>query len=419
MPLSPTEQTIVRAVQARKAALLQDLERLVAIPTGLNHRPGLDETRAILAGRAAALGARVDMVPGDPRPAWLDAGREGDAAAPAGGIPPTAVCRRLGGPGHPVLIAGHLDTVHDPAGPFRELSIAPGGATATGPGVVDMKGGLVIAIHALEVLDEVGVDVPWTFLLNSDEETGSFHSDAALRAEAGRRNPDGRPAYAAGLALEPAMAKGELAIRRGGSGQFMLEAHGKAAHVGRDFAGGASAVDALARGIVAAHALSRPAEGLCVNVGPLECRTPPNMVAPHARAWGNVRFPGPEAGTALAQDLEKLSGAIPAGPSRLPRLEIHVRLNRPAKPTTPQVEALAALARQASEDLGRPLPYGQTAGVCDGNNLQDMGLATIDTLGVRGGGLHTPEEWIELASLVDRCGLLAVVVNRIGLSGLG
>ncbi|QKK09007.1 MAG: M20/M25/M40 family metallo-hydrolase [Planctomycetota bacterium] len=118
------------------------------------------------------------MVPGDSAPDWLY-GRDPGAAAP-----PTAVCGRLREGLPRVLIAGHLDTVHDPAGDFRELTIAPDGKTALGPGCVDMKGGLVIAVAALECLEEAGIGCGWSFLMNSDEETGSYHSDAALASAA-------------------------------------------------------------------------------------------------------------------------------------------------------------------------------------------------------------------------------------------
>lgn len=419
--LSGAELRLCERIAARGSALLDDLRLFVGLPTGPGST-GLEETRQRLTARAAKLGASCELIPGVAAPAWLysaAAGGEQRGASGAVSPPPTAVCRRLGATrGRGVLIAGHLDTVHDASSGFRELSVAPGGRTATGPGCVDMKGGLVIAIHALEALAEAGVEASWSLLLNSDEETGSYHSDAALRAEASRRGADGRPAYGFGLALEPAMAGGQLAVSRGGSGQFVLEATGASAHVGRDFAAGASAVERLARGIVAASALTDAGRGVVVNVGPLRCDTPANVVADSARAWGNVRFPLPAEGEALRARLAGLADAgVEAEPPRPPRkpaeLSVRTSFARPAKPLTPEVEALAAAARGVAEALGQSLPFGTSAGVCDGNNLQAAGLPTIDTVGVRGGGLHTPQEWIELPSLVERCQLLAVLVSRL------
>ncbi|MGH7133132.1 MAG: M20/M25/M40 family metallo-hydrolase [Phycisphaerales bacterium] len=410
--LSASEQHLARLIESRRQFLLDDLRLHVALPTGHNNTPALDESRERLTARCRALGATVELIPGDPRPEWLQSADSGPTT-----IPPFAICRRLNSSSSPdsaILIAGHLDTVHDPRGPFRELTTAPDHKTALGPGCVDMKGGLVVAIAALEALAEAGIDVSWSFLLNSDEETGSFHSDRALRAEAAR------PDYLAAIALEPAMADGGLAIQRGGSGQFILEATGKAAHVGRDFASGRSAVDALAQGILHAHALSDVSRGVCVNISPLWCPNPANMVADRARAWGNARFPSAEAGSLLERALRALPTSVrpPADAARAGgwapgELRVQTAFTRPAKPLTSQVQLLADAARAAAADLAQPLPFGKTAGVCDGNNLQDAGLPTLDTLGVRGGGLHTPQEWIELSSLVERCQLLAVFLSRL------
>jgi glutamate carboxypeptidase len=114
-------------------------------------------------------------------------------------------------------------------------------------------------------------------------------------------------------------------------------------------------------------------------------------------------------------EIESIVGGVPVPPGA--SLALSSTLNRPAKPGTPKVMALAGLARAAAEDLGQRLPFSKTGGVCEGNNLQDAGLPTIDTLGVRGGGLHTPTEWIELASLVERCQLLAILIARLCRNG--
>lgn len=384
-------------IDARREALLDDLRLHVGIPTGLNHRAGLDETRERFASRLTALGARFELVPGDPKPDWM-LGSEVNAQ-----IPPAAVCRRTGGRDglRPVLIAGHLDTVHDPEGRFRSLSVAPDGKTATGPGCVDMKGGLVIAVAALEALEEAGIDASWTFLMNADEETGTYHSERALRTEAW--------GHAVGLALEPALSGGELAIERVGSGQFMIEVTGRSAHVGREFEKGISAVTRLAECLVEVAKMPDPANGRIVSVGPLEGGAATNAVPDLARAWGNARFPDAKAALEI---VERLTG-LETAPGELPSVEVHHSFNRPAKPLIPATEKLALAARAVAEDLGQELPFKSTGGVCDGNILQDAGLPTIDTLGVRGGGLHTTDEWIDLSSLVERCQLLAVLIMRL------
>ncbi|MEM0983599.1 MAG: M20/M25/M40 family metallo-hydrolase [Planctomycetota bacterium] len=395
--LTENEQRLCAEIASRESALLEDLKLHVGLPTGGHNTPALDESRERLSSRLEALGARTELVPGEEKPAWLSLGEKGGGRA----IPPTAVCRRTEGrPGAKVMVAGHLDTVHDPEGDFRELSIRPDGKTATGPGCVDMKGGLVIAAAALEALDSVGIDCAWTFTLNSDEETGTYHSDACLRAEA--------PKHDWGLALEPALPGGELAIDRMGSGQFMVECRGKSAHVGRAFTEGVSAVTKLAECLVEISKMPEPERGKILNVGPLKGNDAPNAVPDLARAWGNVRFPDGAMSDEIAAQLDALSTG-----EAMPSAEVFRSFNRPAKPVNPEVEKLGLAARAVAEDLGQQLPFAKTGGVCDGNIMQDAGLTTIDTLGVRGGGLHTPDEWIELASVVERCQLLAVLIGRL------
>ncbi|HYE61207.1 MAG TPA: M20/M25/M40 family metallo-hydrolase [Phycisphaerales bacterium] len=402
MSLTAAEQRVCGIISGRHAAMVEQLRQLVNIPTGPGSAGGLDETRGLLTERLAKLGAAVELVPGDPKPTWLD-------PEDRGSVPPTAVCRRPRTTPHlpkehraGVLLCGHLDTVHHASSSFRELSISPDGRTATGPGCVDMKGGLLVGATALEALEEAGVAAGWGFIMNSDEETGSYHSDTALQAEAKR-------GYREGLVLEPAMADGGLVTERPGSGQFMIETRGRASHVGRDFGAGVSAVNALAACILRVSQLVDTSRGRIVNIGPLQGGVAANVVPDLARAWGNVRFPTYEAGEELGRALE----AMETAPSELPGVKVYRSFNRPAKPRTPQVDALAIHARWAAEALGQQLPFGKTGGVCDGNNLQAAGLPTIDTLGVRGGGLHTPQEWIELASLVERAQLLAVLIMRL------
>lgn len=268
---------------------------------------------------------------------------------------------------------------------------------------MDMKGGIVLAIAALEALEEVGIPCSWTFLLNADEETGSYCSDRALRAQAATHD--------VGLAFEPAMPDGGLVVARPGSGQFMLEVRGRAAHVGRDFANGISAVNALAERLLQIAAMPKPDQGLIVSVGPIDGGTAANIVPDRARAWGNVRFPDQSAADRLLHELESL--ATPSTHSHLPSARLRSSFSRPPKPLTPRVEQLAILARRTAQDLGQTLPFGTTGGVCDGNNLQAAGLPTIDTLGVKGGGAHTTDEWIDLSSLVERGQLVALLLARL------
>jgi len=405
--LSAVEQRVCDAIARRERALLDDLRLHVGLPTGGGNRSALDETRERLTTRLRALGAGVEIVPGDPKPDWLHGVMPGEPPLPA------AVCRRMlaGEAAARFVLSGHMDTVHDPRGGFRELSIHADGKTATGPGCVDMKGGLVIALGALEALEECGQRLSWTFVLNSDEETGSYFSASALAREA-RASVAAHGERARGLVFEPATPDGGLVVERAGSGQFMVECRGRAVHVGRDFTQGVSAVTALAKTIVALGDMPQPQRGLIVNVGPLQGGIATNVVPDLARAWGNVRFPDPAGCEELGKKIDAI--ATPADRAAdLPHVTVLRSFNRPAKPLTPAVQKLADAARDAAEALGQKLPFSKTAGVCDGNILQDAGLPTIDTLGVRGGGLHTLDEWIELPSLVERAQMLGVLMMRL------
>jgi acetylornithine deacetylase/succinyl-diaminopimelate desuccinylase-like protein len=286
--LTPQEERLCTLVRSRAGAMLSDLRMQVALATGFNNKGPLDQARFSFTQRLSRLGATIELVPGDPKPDWLFGVQSG------GYIPPTAVCRRKprrsANTPVPILLSGHLDTVHDPAGSFKQLIVAPDGKTATGPGCVDMKGGLIIASVALEILEEAGFDLAWTVIFNSDEETGSYHSESCLRREAKRVHAD----RGVGLVMEPALPDGGLVTERLGSGLFQIEARGRSAHVGRDFENGVSAVTALADRLVSIARLPQPSRGRIINIGPVQGGTATNVVPDLARALGQCPLPEPE-----------------------------------------------------------------------------------------------------------------------------
>lgn len=398
--LSSEERLLASTISERRAAMERDLERFVAIPTGTGHEAGLSELRAIMRARLEALGAAVDEHPGDPRPAWIvQPGQRADAPPP-----PSLRAVARGGAGRPVLVTGHLDTVHDPFGAFQTLSRGSGDR-AVGPGAIDMKGGLVAMLFALEALAAAKVPVAWTVLLNSDEETGSLHSQRTIRAEA--RACAARGGF--GLAMEPSLPDGSLVLERLGSATFRIECEGRAAHAGRDFAQGVSAVNSLAAKILDAARLVDLDAGTVVNIGPLEGAKATNIVADRARAWGNARFRDAAREESVKQGLFALA-TPPDAP--LPRTRVDYEPNRPAKPETPAVRALADEVRGIGEQLGEKVGYGKSGGVSDGNLMQAEGLPTLDTMGPRGGNLHRTDEYIELDSLVPRAATLAILLAR-------
>lgn len=398
--LTSDEMRLAEGIAALRGSMERDLERFVAIPTGTGHEAGLAELRAIMHARLAALGAEIDEIAGDPRPAWIvQPGQRADAPPPSS---LRAVAR--GGVGRPVLITGHLDTVHDPFGAFQVLA-RESSARAVGPGAIDMKGGLVAMLYALEALAAAGVAPAWTVLLNSDEETGSLHSQRAIRAEA--RACAARGGF--GLAMEPSLPDGSLVLERLGSATFRIECEGRAAHAGRDFAQGVSAVNALAAKILDAAKLVDLDAGTVVNIGPLEGAKATNIVADRARAWGNARFRDAAREDRVKAGLLALSTAADAP---LPRTRVEYESNRPAKPETPAVRALADEVRAIGEALGEKVGFGKSGGVSDGNLMQAEGLPTLDTMGPRGGNLHRTDEYIDLDSLAPRAAMLAILLAR-------
>jgi glutamate carboxypeptidase len=407
--LSAAERHVCAWLAAREDAFIDTLSRWVSIPTGPHITSqatlsALAVQRHELLSRLESLGASTTIVSGQPRPTWL---RE-SASASSETVPPTPPPLAIARHWHAapqVLLCGHIDTVHAPTAStqageaFDRLQIDREANKATGPGCADMKGGLLVALAALEAITHAGHTLSWGFAIVSDEETGTFCNDDALRAEA-------KEGYRAGLIFEPALPDGSLVIERPGSGQFMIEVHGKAAHVGRDFTKGVSAVTQLAHAITASAALADASAGKILSIGPIEGGAATNVVPDIARAWGNIRFMTDAAQAQLEEGLRVLER------DGLPAVRIRNVVNRPRKPATQKVKQLATLAQQCAADLGQQLPLGTTGGVCDGNNLQAGGLPVIDTLGVRGGGLHTTSEWIELASLVERAQLTAVMLLR-------
>ena len=178
MPLKSIESEIVQCVRAQQSAMESRLADMVAIATGRDHQTGLNSMRSLLSARLKSLGADVHELAAASRPKWITPNDTGEIGSP------TVVARRVQGRSGPtLLIAGHMDTVHDPAGQFQKLSPLDR-RRATGPGAADMKGGLEVALSALEALAKFSPTVRCIFIINADEEAGSFRSSEHLASVA-------------------------------------------------------------------------------------------------------------------------------------------------------------------------------------------------------------------------------------------
>jgi len=388
-------------IRAREERWIRDLEELVAIPTGWGDATGLERAREWCISRAAALGAHVTRIPGEPRPEWLREGHHAGAARDCGDL--LVLRSAADGVGLRVLVACHLDTVHDPRGTFRELGPDRGGQRC-GPGAVDMKGGVVAALAAIEAVQALGERVRWTLALNADEEVGSFASMRALRALAAEHD--------VGLVTEPPMADGAFVVSRPGAAQFRIDAVGRAAHAGRDFAAGVSAVGLLAGAVTQALAITDLDAGCTVNIGPLEGGDATNIVPPHASAWGAIRYRTRNDGERMDRSLMSVARGAEGD---VPRVSVRIAHNRPPKDATPHVLGLADVAIACAHELGieTGAGTGSTGGVSDANALQDGGLPCLDGLGVRGGNMHRSDEFVVTASLAERASLLALLLSRL------
>lgn len=302
-----------------------------------------------------------------------------------------------------VMLTGHYDTVYPKHHPFQD-PYARDELTTGGPGVADMKGGIVVMLHALQALErsEWADQIGWEVLLNPDEEIGSTGS-APLLAEGARRNDFG-------LTFEPGLPDGTLAGARKGSGNFSAVVRGRAAHAGRDPQLGRNAIAALAEFILAVNALNGKKPGVTVNPGRIDGGGPVNVVPDLAICHFNVRVAAHDEQLWVQEELKKLQTAFAQKDGI--SLHIHGDFTRPPKQLTPANIRLFDFVKDCGASLGLDLKEKPTGGCCDGNNLAAHGLPNVDTLGVRGADIHSPQEYMVNASLVERAQLTALLLLR-------
>ncbi len=298
-----------------------------------------------------------------------------------------------------LLILGHCDTVY-PLGTLAHQPFRVSGHLAWGPGIMDMKAGLVSALFAWRALAAAGLRPRrgLRFLFTGDEEIGSQASRGWIEDRA-------RRAHAA-LVLEPGLGlEGKLKTARKGIAGYVLRARGRAAHAGVDFESGASAIVELARRIVEISTWSDPARGISVNPGVVHGGTRSNVVAAEAEVDCDLRAWQPDDLTALDQRMRGLASADPRV-----SLEITGGINRPPMPRTPAIAGLFAAARELARPLGLELEECSTGGGSDGNFTAALGVPTLDGLGIAGAGAHSPDEHGRLDTWPPRTALLACLM---------
>lgn len=303
-----------------------------------------------------------------------------------------------------VFLGGHMDTVFPANSPFQTAERIDADILK-GPGVTDMKGGLMILLKALEVLEmsPFAKNIGWHVVINSDEEIGSPGSAPLLSKVAKKCR--------LGMIFEPCMASGALVNARKGSLNFTVLAKGKSAHAGRDFHLGKNAISALSHFILQAEQMTDLVRGITVNVGKITGGGALNIVPDLAVCGINVRVEHP-------QDLAKVKEQFQTIADRLNAekgfsLLLHINSERPPKPFEEKHQALFHAFAGCAADLGRELMFQSSGGVTDGNLLFAAGLPTIDSLGALGGEIHTFDEFILLDSLVTKTELAALFLLKL------
>ena len=388
--------TIVADIDA--GVMLEQVQSWCAINTGTANLEGLARQAEVLAQAFSALPGEVELI--DPAPVTA-VSADGEEFEKAHGkhlvlrVRPTANRR--------ILLTGHMDTVFPKDYFFQDLTWLEDGVLG-GPGVADMKGGIAVMLHALMAFEEragagsLGYDV----LLNSDEETGSLAS-ADLIAELARGK-------LAALTYEPAaLPDGTLAHARGGSGNYSVIITGQSAHAGRNPDDGRNAIVAAADLAVRLKALHCP--DISVNPAKIEGGSANNVVPDHAVLRFNIRPQRVEAGEQFERDLR----ALVAGMETAHEVSVHIHggVTRPPKPVDEKAQKLFDLVRECGSELGQDIKWKSTGGVCDGNNIAACGIPVVDTMGVRGGSIHSPQEFLITESLAERAALSARVIQRL------
>ncbi|AQR62508.1 acetylornithine deacetylase [Brevundimonas sp. LM2] len=368
------------------------------INSGSDHAEGLDTVLTRLEAEAGRLPAEVTRVPTQGFSTVADDG----TVRPQARADALKVTARPEAPIQ-VVLTGHYDTVYPADSPFQSVRTRADGAL-NGPGIADMKGGISVMLGALAAFETHPErhGVGWTVLLSPDEEIGSPAS-APLLAELGGRGH-------VGMTYEPALADGTLAGARKGSGNFHLIVTGRAAHAGRAFDQGRNAVAGAAMIAAALHGLNGQREGVTVNVARISGGGALNVVADRAVVRFNVRVPDAQASAWITEAVADLAATPPFEGLTL---ALHGGMTRAPKPMDASQTALFEAVRETGALLGQAIAWSPSGGVCEGNNLHAAGLPNIDTLGVRGGLIHSQDEFAWPESFVERAQLSCLMLCKI------
>jgi glutamate carboxypeptidase len=383
---TPDRAEQLRYFRKQQSRIVETIQQLVEIESPSDIKQAVDRLGTVLASRFGELGGRVRFhkVEKFGNHLQVDFGPR--------------LSRQK-----PVLLLGHMDTVYA-IGTISRMKSRVEKGRVWGPGTLDMKGGIALALHALEAMLEWGggkLSKPVTILLVSDEEIGSKSSRVITEKLAHESSGV--------LVLEPAYGlHGAVKTARKGIGEYAITVHGKAAHSGLDFEQGHSAVIELAHQIHAISKLVDLKRGITLNVGRISGGTRVNIVPPEAKAWLDVRVASAKQAAEIDRKLRALKPF-----NRHCRLEISGDVGRPPLEKTAGVAGLYAKAKKIASELGWKLQDAAVGGGSDGNFTAALGIPTLDGLGAVGEGAHAEYESVLISELPARAALLAGLIAAV------
>ena len=384
IPAGAEAQRRLACFEERRDQIVSTIRELVEIESPSDNKAAVDCLAKTVAQKFAALGGQIRIHRATNFGDHLQVDFEGKSG------------------GTPVLLLGHYDTVY-PLGTLASMPCRVVDNKLTGPGVLDMKSGIALMLHALSALQEWGGSLPRpiTVLLVSDEEVGSDSSRAITESLAKKA--------AAVLVLEPSYGfEGAVKTARKGVGEYLVKVTGKASHAGLDFQEGVNAILELARQIERVSSFTDLKKGLTVNVGIVSGGSRTNVVPAEATAQVDVRIARLKDAAGIDK---KMRGLRPF--NRKCKLEITGGINRPPMERTAGVAALYAKAVAVAGELGWKLGEAAVGGGSDGNFTAGLGIPTLDGLGGVGDGAHASHEHILIPELPHRAALVAGLIESV------
>ncbi len=397
MNLKKTYEKQLNAIDKRHEELVSTLIEWANINSGSYHLEGVRQYREVLEKAFAPLLDERDSIEVVSLPTFEVVDDEGTIVEQA--VSEGLIIRKRPEAKKRVLLCGHMDTVFPRDHHFQSCQFIDDN-TLNGPGVADMKGGVLAMLTALQALEshDVAGNIGWDVYLSPDEEIGSFSSGEVFPQFA---------KHSLGMIYEPSLPDGEFVGQRKGSGNFSIVVRGRAAHAGRAFYEGRNAIVKVSRIVSDLWELNDPEHSTTLNVGTILGGQALNVVPELAIAKFNIRV-------ASDADADEILAKVDAilEKHREDDYEIfrHGRISRPAKPMDEAQQQLFAILKQINDELGLPTTIIATGGCCDGNNMKALGLPNVDTLGVRGGMIHSDKEFVLLDSLCERAKLSALIL---------